>query len=178
MSWSVSHHGSGVDQQQPMTHDYTGAFEASGSLVNASAGPAEHGVLRGTSDDGWIGRLCWGSTSIHAQAKAAEAIRKPYAHAFVKLLLVGDLHLVRRKLSKWPGDLHLEPFADTKLSTLDKQAWMRGEKASMALLRCICETDNCNCDFAQLIEKLCNGVSCPSRWLSALAISRFDSTQL
>ena len=180
MSWSVSSHGSGVDQQQPMPHDYTVAFEASGELVNASAGPAEHGVLRGTSGDGWIGRLCWGSTPIHAQAKAAEAIRNPYAHAFVTLLLVGDLHLVRRKLSEWPGDLQLELFSETKLSTLDKQAWMRREKASMALLRCTCETDNCNCDFGQLIETLCNGrsVSCPSRWLFVLAISRFDSTQL
>ena len=172
--WPVSPHGGGVEEQQPMLHDCAGAFNASGDLASASAGPAAQGVSRGM---GWTGRLHWDGRCIHAQAKAAEAVLNPYAHAFVKLLSLGDLHLVRRKLSEWPDDLQLEPVADPELSTLDSQAWMRKTKPPMALLRCICDTDNC--DFDQLIEALSNGhgVSRSSRWHPALAVSRFDSTQ-
>jgi len=54
---------------------------------------------------------------------------------------------------------------------------MRKTKPPMALLRCNCDTDNC--DFDQLIEALSNGhgVSRSSRWHPALTVSRFDSTQ-
>ena len=148
--------------------------DATEELANASAGPT---ARRGTCDGGWTGRLYWNGVWIHAQAKADEAVRNPYAHAFVKLLLVEDLHS-RRKLPEWPEDLQLEIVADSKLSTTDIQAWMRKTKASMAVLRCIYETEQF--DFNQLVQTLSNNrsVSRPSRWLPTLAVSRFDSTRL
>ena len=165
---------SGALEQQPMSHDYTGAVDATGDLANGGAGPT---ARRGMSGGGWTGRLHWEGVWIHARAKVTEAVRNPYAHAFVKLLLVEDLHS-RRKLPEWPEDLQLEIVADPKLSIIDIQAWMRKTKASMAVLRCICETDKF--EFDQLVETLRNdhSVSRPSRWLPALAVSRFDSTRL
>jgi len=77
-----------------MLHDCAGAFNASGDLASASAGPAAQGVSRGM---GWTGRLYWDGRCIHAQAKAAEAVLNPYAHAFVKASITRRLTFSTQK---------------------------------------------------------------------------------
>jgi len=113
-----------------MSHDYTGVDNASGDLANVSASPT---ARFGMSGDGWTGRLHWDGAYIHAWAKAGDAVRNP-------------------KLPEWPEVLQLEIVADSNLSTIDIQAWMRKTKCSMAVLRCICETDDC--DYDQLVKTL------------------------
>lgn len=67
-----------------MSHDYTGAVDASGDLANVSASPSSR---RGMSGGGWTGMLyCYGAYT-HAPAKAGDAIRNPYVQSFVKLLV-------------------------------------------------------------------------------------------
>ena len=84
MPRSLSPCGSGAWEQHPMSHDYTGAVNASGDLVNVSASPTSR---RGMSGGGWAGRLsCYGAYT-HARAEAGDAIRNPYVQSFVKLLV-------------------------------------------------------------------------------------------
>jgi hypothetical protein len=70
--------------------------------------------------------------------------------------------------------LQVELVVDPEISTLDIQAWIQETKAPLVLMHGM---DN---HFDELVEALGygRGVSRPSRWLTALAISRFDSTQL
>jgi hypothetical protein len=69
---SVSRSGSGVEQQQPMSHDYMGASSASGDLANTNAGNA---ML-------WTGTLFLNGVRTQARAPKTESIRDPYAHSF------------------------------------------------------------------------------------------------
>jgi hypothetical protein len=175
MSWLVYPHGSGVEQQQPMSHDYTEASGASRDLAIPSAGPTTLGAIHVMTGDKWTGRLCLDGAYVCAQARAEEATRDPYANAFVALL-VGDLHS-RRMLSEWPEDLQLELVAVPNISTLDIQAWMLNVKAAVVRLRCPDQMDNRN--FDQFVRELREhqGVS-PSRWFPTFIVSRIDSTQL
>ena len=70
----VSRHGSGVEQQQPMPHDYTGpgAFNVSGNHANTNTGNT---ML-------WTGSLYLNGVYAQARAPKTEAVRDPYAHSF------------------------------------------------------------------------------------------------
>jgi hypothetical protein len=69
---SVSRHGCGVEQQQPIPHDYMGASNASGDLANTNAGNT---ML-------WTGTLFLNGVCAQARATKAEAVHDPYAHSF------------------------------------------------------------------------------------------------
>jgi hypothetical protein len=139
---SVSPHESGV-QQQPMLQDNTEAPSAGGGLANSSAGPTAPGE--------WTGRLYWNGVWIHARAQATEATGNLYAHAFVKLLLVGDLH-PPRNLSAWPEDLQVEFVSAPEISTVDVQRLLGETEAPVVRLTCMDETDKPR--FDQLVGAL------------------------
>ena len=69
---SVSRHGSEVEQQQPMVHDYMGACSAKGDLANTNAGNM---ML-------WTGALFLNGVWAQARAPKTESVRDPYAHSF------------------------------------------------------------------------------------------------
>jgi hypothetical protein len=78
-------HNSGVEQQHPMSHNNTETPNAS-DLAIPSADPMTMGApIHMMSGDKWTGRLFSNGTSVYAQAHAKEAIRNPYANAFVTL---------------------------------------------------------------------------------------------
>ncbi|KAF8485879.1 hypothetical protein DFH94DRAFT_158648 [Russula ochroleuca] len=133
MSWLVYPHGSGVEQQQPMSHDYTEASGASRDLAIPSAGPTTLGAIHVMTGDKWTGRLCLDGAYVCAQARAEEATRDPM-------------------LSEWPEDLQLELVAVPNISTLDIQAWMLNVKAAVVRLRCPDQMDNRN--FDQFVREL------------------------
>ena len=96
--------------------------------------------------------------------------------AFVKCVLVGDLHACR-ELSALSNELGVELAAGPKLSTLAIQVWMRENKAPMVRLSYVDGTDNC--DFDQVVEKIrAHGVSLPSYLLPPSRPHAFDSTEL
>ena len=68
----VSRHGSGVEQQQPMSYDRMGASSASGDLANTNAGNT---ML-------WTGTLSLNGVCTQARALKTESIRDPYVHSF------------------------------------------------------------------------------------------------
>ena len=68
----VSRHGSGVEQQQQMTHEYMGAFNVSEDLANTNAGNTTL----------WIGTLFLNGVRAQARAPKTESVRDPYVHSF------------------------------------------------------------------------------------------------
>jgi hypothetical protein len=156
MPLQVSPYGSGVEQRQPMPQDNTEALrvDAGGGHANVYAGP--------TAQKAWTRRLYWNGVYIHVRAQATEAAGDPYAHAFVKLLLVGDLH-PPRKLSAWPKDLQFEFVSAPEISTVDVQRFLGETEAPVVRLTWMDETDQPH--FYQLVGALgySRGVRRPSR---------------
>ena len=154
----VSRHSSGVEQQQPMPHDYTGpgALNVSGNHANTNTGNA---ML-------WTGSLYLNGVYAQARASKTEAVRDPYAHSFRETPI--SLTLPRRMLSAWPKILSLECVAAPNISTLDIQAWLHETAAPLVRIH---GTDS---NFDRLVGEVRNSgdVSLPRRWLPALAISR------
>ncbi|KAH9995777.1 hypothetical protein BJV77DRAFT_1066144 [Russula vinacea] len=98
----VSRHGSGVEQQQQMTHEYMGAFNVSEDLANTNAGNTTL----------WIGTLFLNGVRAQARAPKTESVRDPM-------------------LSAWPNILFLECVAASNISMLDIQAWLREAAAAV-----------------------------------------------
>jgi hypothetical protein len=98
-TWTVPLHGNivGQQQQQPIPHGYTGAFNAGGNLANANAGPTALVAPPEMNGDEWTGTLyCPLSGACQARARGTEAVGNLYAPAFLKGPLVGaDIHLER-----------------------------------------------------------------------------------
>ena len=123
------------------------------------------------NNNDWTGTLNLNGTRVPVRALMAEAVGDPYVHAFVKCVIVGDLHACRKLSALSKNDLELELAAGLELSTLAIQVWIRKNKAPMVRLSYVDGTDNG--DFSQLVEKIrANGVSRPSYW-PPLGTSRF-----
>ena len=159
MDWPAPPHSSGVEQQQLTPHNNTEMIDSRDDFANASARSMASGSSDEMSDNEWTGTLNLNGMLVPVRAMA-EAVGDLYVHAFVKCVLVGDLHTCR-KLSALPTELEVELVVGLKLSILAIQVWIRENKAPMVRLSYVDGTDNC--DFNQLVEKIrAHGVSCPS----------------
>jgi len=169
MDWPAPPHSSGVEQQQPTLHNYTEKIDSRDDFANANTRPMPSGSSDEVSNNGWTGTLNLNGTRVPVRALMAEAVGDPYVHAFVKWVLVEDLHACR-KLSGLPTELKVELAVGLKLSTLEIQLWIRQNKAPMVKLSYVDGKDN----FKQLVEEIrAHGVSRPSYLLSPLTTSRF-----
>jgi hypothetical protein len=175
MDWPAPPHSSGVEQQQPTPRNYTEKTNSRDDFANANARPMSSGSSDEMSDNEWTGTLNLNGTRVPVRALIAKAVGDLYVHAFVKCVLVGDLHTCR-KLSAWPTELEVELAVGLKLSILAIQVWIRENKAPMVRLSYVDGTDNC--DFDQLVEKIrAHGVGRPGCFLPSRPHA-FDSMQL
>jgi len=135
-TWTVPLHGNivGQQQQQPIPHGYTGAFNAGGNLANANAGPTALVAPPEMNGDEWTGTLyCPLSGACQARARGTEA--------------VGNL-----TLSAWPKHLQPEPGVDPQFNI---QAWISNTGASRVPLSPLDETYRHQ--FDKLVRTLRNG---------------------
>jgi hypothetical protein len=174
-------HDSGAGQQQQLPYEYVETpnhHHADGDHANSSPGPTAVGTLGETSVNEWSGTLHsnWNGTYAHARALGTEAVGDPYAHAFVNKKISKKNSHSCRKLSTWPKDLQLELVADSEISTLDIQAWIRQTKAPLVRLGHKDGTDKRY--FDKLIETIRNarGVSLVLRLSTAINCPTFQLT--
>jgi hypothetical protein len=178
IDWAVPPQSSGVERQQATSHHYMENTDfhdvANANAESMSYGSSDEIPVRNNE---WTRTLNFRGTRVPVRALMDGAIGDPYVHAFVKCVVVGDLHSCR-KLSALPNDLRVEvePDVDTNLSTLTIQVWIRKNRAPMVLLGYVDGTENC--DFGRLVEEIrAHRVSRPSYSLPSRTHA-FDSMQL
>ena len=173
LDWPAYSHNCGVEQRQPTPHSYTENIDSHNDIPNPNARPIlmSSGLSDEMSANEWTWTLNFNDMRVHVQALMVAAVGDPYVHAFIKCVLIGDLHSCR-KLSDLPKELRVE-FAvpvDPNLSILDIQAWISEYNAAIVRLIHVDGTDNS--DFDELIQKIrTHGVSRP--FFPCLATSRF-----
>jgi len=89
MHWHIPPHGSRVDQQQPIPHNYAEKVCTGDDFANAGSQPMSSGASDEMSHIGWTGLLIMKGTRVPVRALAASAIGDPYVHVFLKCILVG-----------------------------------------------------------------------------------------